>query len=80
MDRFVRKNQKELRCGLTTGTCAAACGKAAMLNLLTGQVPEMVNITLPGGDTVSLKVQKENFDQFLSVSLESEVSQISVKT
>lgn len=62
MDRFVRKNQKELRCGLTTGTCAAACGKAAMLNLLTGQVPEMVNITLPGGDTVSLKVQKENSD------------------
>lgn len=80
MDRFVRKNQKELRCGLTTGTCAAACARAAMLNLLTGQVPEMVNITLPGGDTVSLKVQKENSDQFLSVSLESEVSQISVKT
>ncbi|ETP73728.1 cobalamin biosynthesis protein CbiD [Lachnospiraceae bacterium JC7] len=76
MDRFVRKNQKELRCGLTTGTCAAACGKAAMLNLLTGQVPEMVNITLPGGDTVSLKVQKENSDQFLSESLESEAFQI----
>lgn len=62
MDRIVRKNQKELRCGLTTGTCAAACGKAAMLNLLTGQVPETVNVTLPGGDTVSLKVQQYHSD------------------
>ncbi|WP_036610408.1 cobalt-precorrin-5B (C(1))-methyltransferase CbiD [Oribacterium sp. P6A1] len=63
MDRIIRKNQKELRCGLTTGTCAAACGKAAMLNLLTGQVPEAVNITLPGGDTVSLKVSKCDSDK-----------------
>jgi len=63
MERFVRKNQKELRCGLTTGTCAAACAKAAMLNLLTGQVPESVNISLPGGDIVSLKVSKVSYDQ-----------------
>ena len=56
MDRYIRKNQKELRCGLTTGTCAAACAKAAMMNLLTGQIPEIVKITLPEGDTVSLKV------------------------
>ncbi|MBE6005216.1 MAG: cobalt-precorrin-5B (C(1))-methyltransferase [Lachnospiraceae bacterium] len=63
MERIVRKNQKELRCGLTTGTCAAACAKAAMLNLLTGQVPESVNISLPGGDIVSLKVSKVSYDK-----------------
>lgn len=71
MERFVRKNQKELRCGLTTGTCAAACAKAAMLNLLTGQVPESVNITLPGGDIVSLKVSKVSYGQGNYVCMKS---------
>ena len=43
----VFKNQKKLRCGLTTGTCAAACAQAAMLRLLTGQVRSEVTVRLP---------------------------------
>ena len=47
MNEFVFKNQKKLRCGLTTGTCAAACAQAAMLRLLTGQVQSEVTVRLP---------------------------------
>lgn len=47
MNEFVFKNQKKLRCGLTTGTCAAACAQAAMLRLLTGQVLSEVAVRLP---------------------------------
>lgn len=47
MNEFVFKNQKKLRCGLTTGTCAAACAQAAMLRLLTGQVLPDVAVRLP---------------------------------
>ena len=47
MNEFVFKNQKKLRCGLTTGTCAAACAQAAMLQLLTGQVLSEVSVRLP---------------------------------
>lgn len=47
MNEFVFKNQKKLRCGLTTGTCAAACAQAAMLWLLTGQVRSEVTVRLP---------------------------------
>ena len=47
MNEFVFKNQKKLRCGLTTGTCAAACAQAAMLRLFTGQVRSEVTVRLP---------------------------------
>lgn len=47
MNEFVFKNQKKLRCGLTTGTCAAACAQAAMLRLLIGQVLSEVTVRLP---------------------------------
>lgn len=47
MNEFVFKNQKKLRCGLTTGTCAAACAQAAMLRFLTGQLRSEVTVRLP---------------------------------
>ncbi|HFQ14982.1 MAG TPA: cobalt-precorrin-5B (C(1))-methyltransferase [Rhodobacteraceae bacterium] len=43
------KAQKELRRGWTTGACAAAAAKAACQALLTGDFPDPVTITLPGG-------------------------------
>lgn len=40
---------RQLRRGWTTGTCAAAAAKAACAALLTGDFPDPVEVTLPGG-------------------------------
>jgi len=42
-------DNRELRRGWTTGSCATAAAKAAYLGSLTGEVPVEVTITLPGG-------------------------------
>lgn len=56
---------KELRRGWTTGTCSAAAAKAACLALLGQGFPEMVEITLPGGQkpafSLALEEQGEGF-------------------
>ncbi|MBI1878442.1 MAG: cobalt-precorrin-5B (C(1))-methyltransferase [Chloroflexi bacterium] len=43
------------RTGYTTGSNAAAAAKAATIALLTGQWPETVTITLPIGETATMK-------------------------
>lgn len=43
-----------LKSGYTTGSCACAASKAALLTLLTGQAFEKVKITLPCGEEVEL--------------------------
>ena len=43
------KPDPALRKGWTTGTCATAAAKAAYLALLTGEFPDPVEVTLPGG-------------------------------
>jgi cobalt-precorrin-5B (C1)-methyltransferase len=40
-----------LRRGWTTGACATAATKAALMGLWTGQIPEQVGIVLPKGET-----------------------------
>lgn len=44
---------RPLRRGWTTGSCATAAAKAAYRALLTGTFPDPVEITLPGGQTPS---------------------------
>ena len=56
MNEYICKNQKKLRRGLTTGTCAAACARAAMERVLIGNVPEEVSVVLPGGERVTMEV------------------------
>src|SRR5262249_419429 len=44
---------RPLRRGWTTGTCATAAAKAAYSALLTGEFPDPVEVTLPRGERVS---------------------------
>ncbi len=47
------KQERPLRRGWTTGTCAAAAAKAAFTALLTGEFPDPVEVTLPRGERPS---------------------------
>lgn len=47
---------KPLRTGYTTGACAAAATKAAMIALFDGAAPDSVTITLPSGKVASFGI------------------------
>ena len=46
-DHYIQSGGKRLRCGYTTGTCAALAAQGAARLLLTGQVPERVSLRTP---------------------------------
>ena len=46
---FIEKGDKKLRCGFTTGSCAAAASKAALIMLITGTDIHNVSIMTPKG-------------------------------
>jgi cobalt-precorrin-5B (C1)-methyltransferase len=48
-----------LRRGWTTGTCAAAASKAAYIGWLTGEVPSVVDVLLPGGSRPSFCIGRQ---------------------
>lgn len=52
MDEYIFRNKKMLRCGYTTGTCAALAAKGAVTFLATGKWPETAVIMTPGGKQV----------------------------
>lgn len=56
--QIVRKNQKELRTGYTTGSCAAAAAKAAAQMLLSGEEVCQVALHTPKGVTLYLDIEK----------------------
>ncbi|MBU9726063.1 cobalt-precorrin-5B (C(1))-methyltransferase CbiD [Diplocloster modestus] len=49
LEEYRYKDKKKLRCGYTTGSCAAAAAKAAAQMLLDGNRIEAVELTTPGG-------------------------------
>ena len=51
------KDGRRLRCGYTTGACAAAAAKAAALMLHSGKIPADIDIETPA-TTLRLKVEK----------------------
>ena len=53
-EHYVRSGQKLLRCGYTTGTCAALGAAGAARLLLTGHVPETVALRTPKGIVVEV--------------------------
>ncbi len=54
---------RQLRRGWTTGTCAAAAAKAACAALLTGDFPDPVEVTLPGGATPAFALAVQKLDE-----------------
>ena len=59
-DRYIYSGVQKLRCGYTTGTCAAAAAKAAAEALLTGRKVNNAEILLPKGELLKLDIAKCN--------------------
>lgn len=58
MDHFIYKDQKKMRLGYTTGTCATAATKAAAQMLLGGKRIGQVELLTPKGIPLQLKVEQ----------------------
>lgn len=54
-DHTIRSGQRLLRCGYTTGTCAALAAQGATALLLTGIVPRAVSLLTPKGWEVTVR-------------------------
>ncbi|MBQ8080201.1 MAG: cobalamin biosynthesis protein CbiD [Oscillospiraceae bacterium] len=55
-ERYIYRGTQKLRCGYTTGSCAAAAAKAAAELLLSGTTGAAVTIATPSGDLLRLPV------------------------
>ncbi|MDR1367899.1 MAG: cobalt-precorrin-5B (C(1))-methyltransferase CbiD, partial [Candidatus Accumulibacter sp.] len=51
------RRHRGARSGFTTGACAAAAARAAVLGILDGEVPKTVLCRLPNGDDVNFTVE-----------------------
>lgn len=58
MDRFIYRSGEKLRCGFTTGSCAAAAAKAAATAILSETAPERVELLTPKGITLDIPVER----------------------
>jgi len=62
LDIYVIKEGKRLRCGYTTGSCAAGAAKAAVLMLETGNKVNYIEIDTPANIRLKLKVHNQRID------------------
>ena len=54
-EHYIRSGQKLLRCGYTTGTCAALAAAGAARLLLTGRAPDHLTLRTPKGLRVTVE-------------------------
>lgn len=59
---YINAGGRRLRCGFTTGTCAALAAQAALRFLLTGTWPETVSVMTPKGLKVTAPVEEPTSD------------------
>lgn len=57
-ENYIYSGTKKLRCGYTTGSCAAAASKAAAQALLMGQAVKSAEILTPNGKLLRLAIEK----------------------
>lgn len=69
--RYVYKNHKKLRCGYTTGTCAAAASKAAVRMLVTNMPVDEIEVFTPKGIMLTLEI--------LNICITDEYAECAVK-
>lgn len=60
-EHYITQGGKRLRCGYTTGTCAALAAKAAAFLLLTGEMPKTVSLLTPKGLSVEVSPEEQAF-------------------
>lgn len=60
LDEYITVGTKRLRCGYTTGTCAAAASRAAAELLLFGKVVPAVTVATPAGIDVVVEVEEHD--------------------
>lgn len=54
LDYYIQSGGKRLRCGYTTGTCAALAAAGAATGLLTGVLPDHMSLLTPAGISVEV--------------------------
>lgn len=70
MESFIIKDNKKLRYGYTTGSCAAAATKAALIMLFEKVNVECINLMTPKGILLNLKVYDIHIeDNFVSCAI-----------
>lgn len=52
---------KKLRTGFTTGTCSTAAAKAGILSIINQKKIESVDVILPKGNSITIKIEKCEF-------------------
>lgn len=57
-EHYLRSGDKLLRCGYTTGTCAALASMGAVQMLLTNSVPRAIHLLTPKGLTVTVEPEE----------------------
>ena len=63
LEHYISVGQKQLRCGYTTGTCAAAAARGAAEALLTGSFPAAVSLETPAGIPVTAELLEPSSGQ-----------------
>ncbi|MGN0696336.1 MAG: cobalt-precorrin-5B (C(1))-methyltransferase CbiD [Oscillospiraceae bacterium] len=56
MSEYIYRDGERLRCGYTTGSCAAAAAKAAAQMLLSGEIVSEAVLTTPVGTVLTLEI------------------------
>ena len=57
----LQQSKEKLRTGFTTGTAATASSKAAILAIINQKKMDSVDVTLPKGNSIPIKIQSCEF-------------------